>query len=164
MPPCSGFDLALRACGGCRNRNGAKGGVSSGTEPESEEGLGRLHEGVETSWGARGGARLGKPRCVRILRITVGSSMAARMVNVPPHWGQVVISISKTRLSKWAQLRLARVKEARVSPSPLAASITGSAAPGTIWDRRAAWGARTPAPASATFTRLYRAAFPFFLL
>ena len=41
--------------------------------------------------GVRGGARLGKPRCVSILLITAGSSIAARMVNGPPHWEQVVM-------------------------------------------------------------------------
>ena len=34
--------------------------------------------------GARGGARVGNPRWRRILPITVGSSMAARMVKGPP--------------------------------------------------------------------------------
>jgi len=50
--------------------------------------------------GAFGGAGVGNPRWLKILAITVGSSMAARRVNVPPHCGQVVISISTTRLSK----------------------------------------------------------------
>ncbi len=36
----------------------------------------------------RGGVRVGKPRCARILTITVGSSMAAMSVKGPPHCGQ----------------------------------------------------------------------------
>ena len=35
--------------------------------------------------GDRGGARVGKPRWVRILTITAGSSMAAMSVKGPPH-------------------------------------------------------------------------------
>ena len=38
--------------------------------------------------GERGGALAGKPRCVRILTITAGSSMAAMILNSPPHCGQ----------------------------------------------------------------------------
>jgi hypothetical protein len=39
--------------------------------------------------GERGGARMGKPRCERILSITGGSSMAAMILKVPPWegWG-----------------------------------------------------------------------------
>ena len=40
---------------------------------------------------------MGKPRWFRILAITAGSSMAARSVKGPLHWGQVVRSIAKTR-------------------------------------------------------------------
>ncbi len=58
--------------------------------------------------GARGGARVGKPRWARILTITVGSSMAAMSVKGPPHCGQCAMSISNTRLSNWAQLSWAR--------------------------------------------------------
>jgi len=93
---------------------------------------------------ARGGARLGKPRCARILAITAGSSIAARMVNAPPHWGQVVMSMAKTRLSSCAQLMRVRVEAEERSPSSLAMFGTGSASPGTIWERRAALGASTP--------------------
>ena len=38
--------------------------------------------------GERGGALAGKPRCGRILTITAGSSMAAMILNSPPHCGQ----------------------------------------------------------------------------
>ena len=54
--------------------------------------------------GARGGARAGRPRCVRILTITAGSSMAAMIFKLPPQFGQCSMSMSKTRLSKRAQL------------------------------------------------------------
>ena len=45
-------------------------------------------------------ARAGKPRWVRILAMTEGSSMAARIVKVPPHCGHCSMSISNTRLRK----------------------------------------------------------------
>ena len=54
--------------------------------------------------GDRGGALAGKPRCVRILAITVGSSMAAMIFKVPPQWGHCSMSISNARLSSRAQL------------------------------------------------------------
>ena len=41
---------------------------------------------------ARGGARAGKPRWVRILVITEGCSMAAMIFKVPPDWGQCSIA------------------------------------------------------------------------
>ena len=63
--------------------------------------------GDQASWNrskalaaARGGARAGKPRWVRILVITEGCSMAAIIFKVPPHWGQCSMSISNTRLRK----------------------------------------------------------------
>ncbi len=37
--------------------------------------------------GARGGVRADMPRCLRILAITVGSTMAAMIVKGPPQWG-----------------------------------------------------------------------------
>jgi len=37
--------------------------------------------------GIGGGARADKPRWVRILAITGGSSMAAMIFKVPPQWG-----------------------------------------------------------------------------
>ena len=40
--------------------------------------------------GARGGARVGRPRWVRILTITGGSSMAAIIFKAPPQFGQLV--------------------------------------------------------------------------
>ncbi len=46
--------------------------------------------------GERGGARADKPRCVSILTITAGSSMAAMILNSPPHCGQCSRSISRT--------------------------------------------------------------------
>ena len=54
--------------------------------------------------GARGGARVGRPRCLRILTITGGSSMAAMIFKAPPQFGQCSMSMSKTRLSSLAQL------------------------------------------------------------
>ena len=59
--------------------------------------------------------------------ITAGSSMAAMSVNSPPHCGQVVMSMAKTRVSNWAQLIRARGEGARESPSPLAVSVAWSA-------------------------------------
>jgi len=52
--------------------------------------------------GKPGGARVGRPRWVRILRITGGSSIAAMIFKLPPQFGQW--SMSKTRLSSLAQL------------------------------------------------------------
>ena len=49
--------------------------------------------------GARGGARVGRPRWLRILSITGGSSMAAIIFKAPPQLGQCSMSMSKTRLS-----------------------------------------------------------------
>jgi hypothetical protein len=54
--------------------------------------------------GARGGARVGRPRCLRILTITGGFSMAAMIFKAPPQFGQCSMSMSKTRLSSRAQL------------------------------------------------------------
>ena len=39
--------------------------------------------------GARGGARVGRPRWLRILSITGGSSMAAMIFKAPPQFGSV---------------------------------------------------------------------------
>src|SRR5215831_14093359 len=52
--------------------------------------------------GARGGARVGRPRWLRILMITGGSSMAAIIFKAPPQSGQCSMSTSKTRLSSRA--------------------------------------------------------------
>src|ERR687892_403697 len=54
--------------------------------------------------GERGGARGGRPRWLRILTITGGSSIAAMIFKAPPQLGQCSTSISKTRLSSLAQL------------------------------------------------------------
>ena len=90
--------------------------------------LGRLHERrpsadigavVEPVWvkgqaawnrstrraGERGGARVGKPKWARIRTITGGSTMVAIIFKAPPQFGQCSRSISKTRLSRHAQLR-----------------------------------------------------------
>ena len=64
--------------------------------------------------GARGGARVGRPRWLRILTITGGSSMAAMIFKLPPQFGQWSMSMSKTRLSSLAQLRRAGAPCARV--------------------------------------------------
>ena len=56
--------------------------------------------------GERGGARVGRPRWLRILTITGGSSIAAMIFKLPPQFGQCR-SMSKTRLSSLAQLRRA---------------------------------------------------------
>lgn len=54
--------------------------------------------------GERGGARVGKPRCARIVAITVGCLIAAIIVISPPQWGQRSMSIANTRFSSRAQL------------------------------------------------------------
>ncbi len=72
---------------------------------------------------------VGKPKCVRILAMTAGSSMVAMSVTGPPQWEQEVMSIAKTRLSNWAQLRRARVEAERVAS---AEATTWSGSLGTI--------------------------------
>jgi hypothetical protein len=59
---------------------------------------------VKDRIGARAGARVGRPRWLRILTITGGSSMAAMIFQAPPQFGQCSMSMSKTRLSSRAQL------------------------------------------------------------
>ena len=54
--------------------------------------------------GARGGARVGRAKWVRILSITGGSSIAAMIFKAPPQLGRCSTSISKTRLSSLTQL------------------------------------------------------------
>jgi hypothetical protein len=63
--------------------------VGSGSEAS------RSGSGDQVAWnrasgrtGERGGARVGKPRWVRILAITAGSSMAAMSFKAPPQFGQ----------------------------------------------------------------------------
>src|SRR5215468_9159861 len=72
--------------------------------------------------GARGGARVDRPRWLRILTITGGSSMAAMIFKAPPQLGQCSTSISKTRLSSRAQLMRG------VSPWAGGCSLGGSVA------------------------------------
>ena len=45
--------------------------------------------------GARGGVRVGRPKWLRILTITGGSSMAAMIFKAPPQFGQFSMSMSK---------------------------------------------------------------------
>ena len=75
--------------------------------------------------GVRGGARVGKPRWLKILMITAGSSIAARSGKGPLHCGQVVMSMANMRLSNCAQRRRARVEAEESSPSPSAVSVAG---------------------------------------
>jgi len=51
--------------------------------------------------GARGGARVDKPRWLRILTITGGSSIAAMIFKAAPQFAQCSMSMSKTRLSSY---------------------------------------------------------------
>ena len=73
--------------------------------------VGKRFSGPQIVWnrstrraGARGGARVGRPRWLRILMITGGSSIAAMIFKAPPQLGQCSTSMSKTRLSSRAQL------------------------------------------------------------
>ena len=50
-------------------------------------GLAMKHLRLNGCAGARGGTRADKPKWVRILAITAGSSMAAMIFKEPPHWG-----------------------------------------------------------------------------
>ena len=52
--------------------------------------------------------------------------MAARMIKGPPHCGQIVISMAKTRLSNWAQLIRALSEAVEHSPSSSAVFGAGS--------------------------------------
>src|SRR5262245_15136532 len=78
---------------------------------------------------ARGGARDGRPKWLRILTITGGSSMAPIIFKAPPQLGQCSTSTSKTRLSSRAELMRAGA---------------GGAGAGTILLRNFAFGASTP--------------------
>ncbi len=49
-----------------------------------------------------------KPKWARILVMTAGSSMVAMSLTDPPQWAQMVMSIAKTRVSSWAQVRRVR--------------------------------------------------------
>ncbi len=46
--------------------------------------------------GPRGSARADKPRWVRIVEITAGSSVVAMIFKEPPHWGHGSMSIANT--------------------------------------------------------------------
>ena len=109
--------------------------------------------------GDRGGARADKPRWVRILAITGGSSIAAMSFKVPPHCGLCSMSISNTRLSNRAQLRHTGATAGGASawsaegvlvltgtlgkPGP-GRSPAWRPEDGMISGRSLAWGARTP--------------------
>ncbi len=64
--------------------------------------------------------------------MTSGSSMVAMSVTAPPQWEQAVMSIAKTRVSNWAQLRRARVEAEGGSPSASVGAATCSGSLGTI--------------------------------
>jgi hypothetical protein len=86
-----------------RTSAGRAGLPARGVKPV-ESGIRPLGTEPAARTGERGGARLGKPRWVRILAITAGSSMAAMIFKALPQFGQRSISMSKTRLSRRAQL------------------------------------------------------------
>lgn len=81
----------------------------------------------------------GKPRCVRILAITAGSSTAVMSVKGPPHCGETAMSISHTRVSHWAQLRRACVEAMGESLVGLEEAvvweITGAAVPNQFFKK-----------------------------
>ena len=102
-------------------------------------GLGGLQECVEAGrsfwWGAGGQAEVAQNLADHggvFNACPEPAEGAARMVNGPPHWGQVVMSMAKTRLSNWAQLIRARGEAEGDSSSRLAMSVSGLASPGTI--------------------------------
>jgi len=68
--------------------------------------------------GEHGGVRAGRPMCVTNLTITAGSSMAAMNFRCAPQCGQCSMSMSKTRLSKRAQLMRAGSRVARCLKRP----------------------------------------------
>ena len=76
--------------------------------------------------------------------MTAGSSMAAMIFSLPPQCGQRSMSISKTRLSRRAQL----IRAGADGPGAAARSAEGSdvfsAGRGTIAGRSLALGASTP--------------------
>ena len=109
-PEVLGFWAVWVACASA----GQKGGIGSRAEPDGRGcrfGSRPLREGRLTGAGRRGGARIGKPRGVRIWAITVGSRRAAMIVKVPAQFGQCSRSIVKTRLSSLAQLMWAKGDE-----------------------------------------------------
>src|ERR671919_1671063 len=81
--------------------------------------------------GERGGARVGRPRWVRILIITGGSSIAAMIFKAPPQFGHCSMSMSKTRLRSRAQLMRAGAPCACASSHE--GSVAGSGGLGMIY-------------------------------
>jgi hypothetical protein len=72
---------------GVSGERGPKGGCRlKGDEPDRIRGDQAIWGRSNARAGARGGARIGKPRCARILAITVGSRMAAMIAKVPPQY------------------------------------------------------------------------------
>ena len=94
--------------------------------------------------GERGGARAGKPRCVRMLTITAGSSMAAMIFMSPAHCGQCSRSRSKTRLSRRAQPMRAGAAAGAFSGGLIPEAKNGSATALRVahGPRLRAWGQR----------------------
>ncbi len=102
--------------------------------------------------GLRCGARAGRLRCVRMLTMTAQSSIAAMIFRRPPQCGQCSTSISKKRLSRYAQLMRAR------EPCACSAgcSVACCAGLGTIAARNVAWGRHASYPhqiSAATWRR-----------
>ncbi len=93
---------------------------------------------------ARGGALMGKPRCVRILAITVESSMAAMIVKGPPQCGQCSMSIANTRLPPGESLMRVGPEGEGASPWSAEVSVVLTGALGMISARCLALGASTP--------------------
>ena len=75
---------------------------------------------------------------MRILAITVGSTMAAMIIKVPPHWGQCSLSIPNTRLSNRVQLMRAGADGGGTSPCSAEVSWVLTGALGMISGRRLA--------------------------
>ena len=147
--------LASRASAGQR-RLSARGVEPGGARPGIQKAIWNRSNGRA---GDRGGPRVDKPRCVKILAITEGSSMAAMSFKVPPHCGHCSMSISNTCLSNRAQLR--RTGATAGGASAWSAEgvlvLTGTLGmpgpgmwpawcpeDGMISGRSLAWGARTP--------------------
>ena len=110
-------------------------------------GLGSGHwESIEGRAGARGGARAGRPRWVRILAIKGGCSMETMSFKEPPHWDQCSISISNTRLRKPSLVVALRagVRRSRRLPAVFVSSraqlpLRGYWRGPARWERDAAW-------------------------
>ena len=111
-----------------------------GTVYAPKEGLGPKEVAAIEDWKNSELFSASQPRCVRILTITAGSSMAAMIFRVPPQFGQCSISMPKTRRSNRDQLIRAG---APCACSP-AGSLIFSAGSRTIAARSPALGASTP--------------------